>query len=157
MRCLIISDTTTHSKYWYYKYVQLLGGAKTYFRPPTFHIGGGGAAPPRPPAFYASGCVSCVWMLQRGHSGDGCVLASTLCKYDLRKGDLFVLSWARVRRVRRGSISSELLVCGGAVRSILLLPLVARYLETIDVCIWRMFVFMSVVVTVWGSVGMFVV
>ena len=31
----------------------------------------------------------CVWMLQRGHSGDGCVLASTLCKYDLRKGDLF--------------------------------------------------------------------
>ena len=46
-------------------------------------------------------CVSCVWMLQRGHSGDGCVLASTLCKYDLRKGDLFVLSWARVRRVRR--------------------------------------------------------
>ena len=40
---------------------------------------------------------------------------------------------------------------------ILLLPLVARWLETIDVCIWRMFVFMSVVVTVWGSVGMFVV
>ena len=35
--------------------------------------------------------MSCVWMLQRGHSGDGCVLASTLCKYDLRKGDLFVL------------------------------------------------------------------
>ena len=90
--------------------------------------------------------MSCVWMLQRGHSGDGCVLASTLCKYDLRKGDLFVLSWARVRRVRRGSLSSELLVCGGGVRSILLLPLVARCLETIDVCIWRMFVFMSVVV-----------
>ena len=101
--------------------------------------------------------MSCVWMLQRGHSGDGCVWASTLCKYDLRKGDLFVLSWARVRRVRRGSISSELLVCGGGVHSILLLPLVARCLETIDVCIWRMFVFMSVVVTVCGSVGMFVV
>ena len=99
--------------------------------------------------------MSCVWMLQRGHSGDGCVLASTLCKYDLRKGDLFGLSWARVRQVRRGSLSSELLVCG--VRSIWLLPLVARCLETIDVCIWRMFVFMSVVVTVWGSVGMFVV
>ena len=75
-------------------------------------------------------CGSCVWMLQRG-------LASTLCKYDLRKGDLFVLSWARVRQVRRGSLSSELLVCGGGVRSILLLPLVARcLLETIDVCIW---------------------
>ena len=38
-----------------------------------------------------------------------------------------------------------------------LLPLVARCLEIIDVCIWRMFVFMSVEVTVWGSVGMFVV
>ena len=33
-------------------------------------------------------------------------LASTLCKYDLRKDDVFVLSWARVRRVRRGSISA---------------------------------------------------
>ena len=71
-------------------------------------------------------------MLQRGHSGDGCGLASNLCKYDLRKGHLFVLSWARVRRVRRGSLSSELLMCGGGVRSILLLPLVARCLETID-------------------------
>ena len=81
--------------------------------------------------------MSCVWMLQRSHSGNICVLASTLYKYDLRKGDLFVLSWARVRRVRRGSLSSELLMCGGGVRSILLLPLVARCLETIDVCIWR--------------------
>ena len=73
--------------------------------------------------------------------------------YDLRKGDLFFLSWARVRRARRVSISSELLMCGGSVNSILLLLLVARCLETIDVCIWRVFVFMSVVVTVWRSVG----
>ena len=57
-------------------------------------------------------------VLQRGHSGDGCDLASTLCKYDFRKGDLIVLSWARVRRVRRGSISSELIMCGGGVRNI---------------------------------------
>ena len=62
-----------------------------------------------------------------------------------------------MRRVRRGSISSELLMCGRGVRSILLLPLMARCLETIDVCIWRMFVFMSMEVTVWGYVGMFVV
>ena len=33
------------------------------------------------------------------------------------------------------------------MRSILLLPLVARCLETIYVCIWRMFDFMSVVVS----------
>ena len=76
---------------------------------------------------------------------------------DIEVMDVFVLSWASVRRVRRGSLSSELLMCGGGVRRILLLPLVARCLETIDVCIWHMFVFMSVVVTVWGSVGMFVV
>ena len=35
-------------------------------------------------------CVS----VTEGHSGDGCDLALTLCIYDLRKGDLFVLSWA---------------------------------------------------------------
>ena len=96
----------------------------------------------------------CVWVLQRGHNGDGCDLALTLCncQYDLGKGDLFVLSWARVRRVMQGSISSELLMCGGGVRSILLLPLVARCLEKIDVCIWHIFVFMSVVVTDCGNV-----
>ena len=43
-------------------------------------------------------------------------------------------------------------MCGGGVRSILLLLLVARCLETIDVCIWGMFVFMSVVGIVGGSV-----
>ena len=59
--------------------------------------------------------------------------------------------------MRRGSISSGLLMCGEGARSILLLSLVVRYLETINICIWNMFVFMSVVVTVWGSVGMFVV
>ena len=44
-----------------------------------------------------------------------------------------------MRRVRQGSLSSELLMCGGGVH-ILLLPLVTRCLETIYVCIWRMFV-----------------
>ena len=64
----------------------------------------------------------------KAHSGDGCDLVSTLCRYDLRKGDLFVFSWARVRGARRGSIPSELLMCGGGVRIILSLPLVARCL-----------------------------
>ena len=84
-------------------------------------------------------------------------LASTLCMYTLRKGDLFVLCWAMVRRVRRGSIYSKLLMCDGGVCSILLLPLVDRCMETIEVCIWCKFVFMSLLVTVWGSVVMFVV
>ena len=60
--------------------------------------------------------MMCVWVLQRGHSGDGCDLAPTLCKYDLRKGDLFVLSCTRIRQVRQESISSELLMCGAVCR-----------------------------------------
>ena len=81
----------------------------------------------------------CMGVLQRGHSGDGCDLALSSCNYNLMKGNLFVLGWARVRWVRRGNISSELLICGGGVCSILLLPLlVARCLETIDVCICHM-------------------
>ena len=39
------------------------------------------------------------------------------------------------------------------MRSILLLPLVARCLETIDACIWRMFVCMSVVSDCVGVCG----
>ena len=62
-----------------------------------------------------------------------------------------------MQRVMRESIFLELLMCGGGVCSILLLPLVAICLDTIDVCIWHMFVFMSVIVTVLGSVGKFVV
>ena len=78
-------------------------------------------------------CVVCV-NVKKGHIGDGYDLPSTLYKYDLRKGDLFVMSWARVQRMKRRSISSEQLMCGGGVRSILILLLVARSLETIDVC-----------------------
>ena len=80
-----------------------------------------------------------MWMLQRGNSGDGCVLASTLCEFTLRKGDLFVLSWENVRQVRRGSIYSELKMCGGGVRSILLVPLVhksSKCIETIYIYVY---------------------
>ena len=49
--------------------------------------------------------------------------ASTLCTHDLREGDLFVMSWARVRQE---SVSSDLLMCGGGLHSILLLPLMVR-------------------------------
>ena len=66
----------------------------------------------------------------------------------MRKGDLFVLSWSRLPRVRRGSISLDLLMWGGGVRTILLMRLVARCLETIDACIWHMLIFMSVVAIV---------
>ena len=77
------------------------------------------------PASLASSAVTPAGSVHKSR-GDGYDLATTLCKYDLRKGYFFVLSWAMVRRVRRGSISSELLMCGGGVCSIFLLPLVAK-------------------------------
>ena len=52
--------------------------------------------------------------------------------------------------------SSEVLMCGRGVRSILLFSLVARCIETIEVCNGACW-FMSVLVTVWESVGIFVV
>ena len=56
---------------------------------------------------------------------------------------MIYLLWvgARLQQVRRGGISSELLMCGGGVRSILFLPPVNGCLETIDVCIWRIFLY----------------
>ena len=82
--------------------------------------------------------------------------------YYLRKGDLFVLSWAIVRRVR-WKVSVQSCLCVVEVCAVfyylLLMPrdniiyvCIYKY-----VCIWRMFVFMSFVVSVWGFVGMFVV
>ena len=56
--------------------------------PPVFH----GDTTQRRAYVGAGEEMMCVWLLHRGHSGDGCDLASILCKYDLRKGDLFVLS-----------------------------------------------------------------
>ena len=57
--------------------------------------------------------MSCFSVIET--SGDGCVFASSLCKYSLWKGYLFVLSWARVLLVRRRSLPSELLMCVGGV------------------------------------------
>ena len=62
-------------------------------------------------------------VLQKGHSDGRCDLEWTLCKYDLRKGNLFVLGWASVRQVRWRSISSELLMCSGGVCIIFLMSL----------------------------------
>ena len=51
-------------------------------------------------------CVVCE-CYRGGHSGEGCVLVLTLCKYTLRKGDLFVLDWARRTMNVAGEISLQ--------------------------------------------------
>ena len=48
-------------------------------------------------------------------------------------------------------------MCGGGCAHYFVIASCGYMPREIDVCIWRMFVFISVVVTVWGSVGMFVV
>ena len=93
--------------------------------------------------------MSCVWMLQRGHSGDGCVLASTLCKYDLRR-EIFCSELGKGATSEAGKYLFRAASVWWRCAQYFVIALVARCLETIDVCIWRMFVFMSVVVTVWG-------
>ena len=53
-------------------------------------------------------CVGvCGSDLLRGHSGDGCLSSSILFKYERSRGHVFVLRWARVRRVALGSVVSE--------------------------------------------------
>ena len=59
-------------------------------------------------------------MIQRGYSGDGCDLSSTLCTYDLRKG---VYLFGNGATSEAENISSELKMCSGGVHSILLLSL----------------------------------
>ena len=54
------------------------------------------------------------------------VLKRPFCVDMIGRKGIFVLSWARVRRVCRGKLSSVLLNCGGCVRNILLLSFAAR-------------------------------
>ena len=44
-------------------------------------------------------CIVCGSVLQRGHTGDGCLSSLILFKYESRMGHLFLLRCARVRRV----------------------------------------------------------
>ena len=60
-------------------------------------------------------CVVCGSDLQRGYSGDGGLSSSILFKYECSMEHLFVLSWARVRRVARRSVVWELCTVSGMV------------------------------------------
>ena len=65
--------------------------------------------------------MSCSCVLQRGRSGVVLFASSTLHRYDVRKGDLFVLSCARVRRCALVSVASVVFIVGAAVCSSLLI------------------------------------
>ena len=70
--------------------------------------------------------VLCYCVLQRGQSGVVWFEESTLCRYDVRKGDLFVLGCARVRCCALVSVASVMFIVGAAVCSSLLLFLLLR-------------------------------
>ena len=55
--------------------------------------------------------VVCGSVLQRGHSGDGCLISLILFKYEHSRGHMFVLSWPRVRRVARGECCFGVMYC----------------------------------------------
>ena len=70
--------------------------------------------------------MSCSCMLQRGQSGVVLFEASTLCRYDVRKSDLFVLSCDRVRRCALVCVASVVFIVGAAVCSSLLFFLLLK-------------------------------
>ena len=76
--------------------------------------------------------VVCGSVLQK-HSGDGCLTSSILFKNERSRGHLFVLSRARVRRVARGSVVSELCTVSGMVFLTLLCCRLLRYVLTMVV------------------------
>ena len=99
----------------------------------------------------------CSSVLQMGQLGDACFGSSILYRYDSRRGDLFVLSWARVRRMSLERVSSVVFISGGSACSVLLISLLERYLVTMDECMVFALFCMSEVVTVSVFVFMFVV
>ena len=85
-------------------------------------------------------CVMCVSVTNSGH---GCDLVPPLCRNDLRKGDLFVLSWVSEAGKYRFRATNVWWRC--AQYFAIVIALVARCLDRIDVCL---LFFMSGVVTV---------
>ena len=76
---------------------------------------------------YVKRCVvSCSCMLHRGLSGVVWIEASTLCRYDVRKGGLFVLSCTKVRRCAFVIVAYVVFIAGAAVCSSLLNFLLLR-------------------------------
>ena len=71
--------------------------------------------------------VSCSCVLERRQSGVVWFAASTLYRYDVRKGDLFVLCCARVRRCASVSVASAVFIVRTAVCSSLLIFLLFPY------------------------------
>jgi len=77
--------------------------------------------------------VSWICVLQRGQSGDGYSIGLILFLYEVRSGDLLVLSCASVTLVCLGRFNSDLSIGEFDIRVILLGGMVFRYLLTMVV------------------------
>ena len=94
----------------------------------------------------------CVW--QSGHEGEGWDKGKILLRYERMKGDLFDLSWARVRRVWWSKKVSDSWMGGGCLLKILLWVDDMKS-WTNFVCIVFMLFFICVWEVVWVEEGMF--
>ena len=65
--------------------------------------------------------------LQSGQFAAGWLAGSILCRYVMRRGDLFVLSWESLRRVEWDKVSSFLSMSGGGLFNSLLMGLLLRW------------------------------
>ena len=86
--------------------------------------------------------VVCGSVLRRGHSGDGCLTSSILVKYEGSRGHLFVLSWAMVRRVARGSVVSESCTLSGMVFVTMFCCRMLKYV--LPMVVWMCFMFVLI-------------
>ena len=102
-------------------------------------------------------CVLCMWVLQSGQYGVGCVSGDILFMYWYRRGDLFARSCESVRLMLLGSVSSVALMGGAMVFSTLLCLLSMRYFSVVCVCMALVFSFIVSVVVSFGGVSRFVV
>ena len=99
-------------------------------------------------------CVVCSVCLQRGHSGEVCVVGSILWRYDSSIGDFPVLSCASMRLSCLCSVSSSLEISGACLFMILFMFLFCMYVCTVCVCIVLMFCLILSSVAVAGSRSM---
>ena len=77
----------------------------SFIQPQTPHLHGSHAQIPELCVDFSAVekvCCGVSFCFAKGHIGDGCLSSSILFKYESRVGQLFVLSWAMVRRVAMG-------------------------------------------------------
>ena len=160
LRSVVVVVVSTPSRAW------ARTGSQTPARgPPSFSLHTSSSAATPTGSVHKSQTVSVVGMsgqlkrcneswfgsLQSGQFAAGWLAGSILCRWVMRRGDLFVLSWESLRRVEWGKVSSFLSMSGGGLFNSLLMGLLLRWSWTIVV--WMVFMFRFIVFSSIACVG----